>query len=66
MSFSLQQVGTVVASWEVPRLVEVQSLALDHPAVVAAAKSEVFASGSGWLPYWLPLSAAVFGRLVSD
>lgn len=30
---------TVVASWEVPRLVEVQSLALDHPAVVAAAKS---------------------------
>lgn len=30
---------TVVASWERPKLVELEYLSLDHPAVVAAAKS---------------------------
>jgi hypothetical protein len=30
---------TVVASWERPKLVELERLNLDHPAVVAAAKS---------------------------
>ncbi|MDT5081743.1 MAG: hypothetical protein QOJ80_6380 [Mycobacterium sp.] len=30
---------TVIASWERPRLVELEHLNLDHPAVVAAAKS---------------------------
>ncbi|HEX9833917.1 MAG TPA: RES domain-containing protein [Mycobacterium sp.] len=30
---------TVIASWERPKLVELEDLNLDHPAVVAAAKS---------------------------
>lgn len=30
---------TVIASWERPRIVELQRLSLDHPAVIAAAES---------------------------